>query len=350
MIFYLLSPIFYFLLCAPSAQQLPVVEPTAGMVITQSVKVKPGVYRLPAAGEAPILAVRGAGIVVDFQGAVLEGADPESDPDGYAGTAVLVDGGDRVTISNAVIRGYKNAIVARGSSNLHLTHNDLSHNWKQRLWSLVEHESLLDWMSYHSNEKDEWLQFGGAIYLVDCDNAEIDHNTVRQGQNGLMVTRSWGVFIWNNDFSFNSSLGVGLYRVSNSRILHNRIDFNVRGYSHGYYNRGQDSAGILMYEQSSNNIVAYNSVTHGGDGLFLWAGQSTMDTGEGGANDNLFYRNDFSHAPTNGIETTFSRNYFIENRIEENWHGVWGGYSWSSLFDGNPFSISSHVRAPSRLR
>ena len=27
-----------------------------------------------------------------------------------------------------------------------------------------------------------------------------------------------------------------------------------------------------MYEQSSHNVVAYNSVTHSGDGLFLWAG------------------------------------------------------------------------------
>ena len=39
---------------------------------------------------------------------------------------------------------------------------------------------------------------------------------------------------------------------------------------------------LLMYEQSSNNIVAYNSVTHSGDGLFLWSGQSTMDSGQGG--------------------------------------------------------------------
>ena len=329
----------------PTAQQRPVIEPRAGMVITESVQIQPGVYRLPASGDAPLITIRGTGIVVDFQGAVLEGADPAADPDGYAGTAVLVDGGERVTIRNAVIRGYKIAVHARKSSGLHLSRNDFSHNWKQRLWSLVEHESLLDWMSYHSNEKDEWLRFGGAIYLVECDNAEIDHNTVREGQNGLMVTKSSGLSIWNNDFSFNSSLGIGLYRVSDSRILHNRIDWNVRGYSHGYYNRGQDSAGLLMYEQTSGNVVAYNSVTHGGDGLFLWAGQSTMDTGQGGANDNLFYRNDFSHAPTNGIETTFSRNYFIENRIEENWHGVWGGYSWSSVFDGNRFSRNDEAIA-----
>jgi parallel beta-helix repeat protein len=119
----------------------------------------------------------------------------------------------------------------------------------------------------------------------------------------------------------------------------------VRGYSHGFYNRGQDSAGILIYEQSSRNVVAYNSVTHGGDGLFLWAGQSTMDNGEGGANDNLFYGNDFSHAPTNGIEATFSRNIFANNRVEENWHGVWGGYSFDSLIVNNTFSRNQEAIA-----
>ena len=78
-------------------------------------------------------------------------------------------------------------------------------------------------------------------------------------------------------------------------------------------------------------------MTHGGDGLFLWAGQTTMDTGEGGANDNLFYRNDFSFAPTNGMEATFSRNTFIGNLIEGSDHGLWGGYSFDSKVIGNDF-------------
>ncbi|MCA1652558.1 MAG: right-handed parallel beta-helix repeat-containing protein, partial [Acidobacteria bacterium] len=142
-----------------------------------------------------------------------------------------------------------------------------------------------------------------------------------------------------------SSIGVGMYRVSNSTIMHNRIDWCVRGYSHGFYNRGQDSAGLLMYEQSSHNRVAYNSVTHSGDGLFLWAGQSTMDTGKGGANDNEFVRNDFSHAPTNGIEATFSRNRFAENRIDECWHGVWGGYSYDSVWQNNRFARNTEGMA-----
>jgi nitrous oxidase accessory protein NosD len=320
---------------------------TQGMVIDRPTTIRPGTYRLSGSADlkSPAITIRGENITVDFTGATLIGSAEAADPDQFAGVAVLVDGGSKVTIRGATIRGYKVGILARSSPDLHLTKNDLSYNWKQRLYSGIEKESLLDWMSYHNNEKDEWLRFGAGIYLANCDRAEIDHNTILQGQNGLMVTASKGLKIWNNTFQFLSSIGVGLYRVSESTIMHNRVDWCVRGYSHGFYNRGQDSAGLLMYEQSSNNIVAHNSVTHGGDGLFLWAGQSTMDTGKGGSNDNQFYMNDFSHAPTNGIEATFSRNAFVFNRVEENWHGVWGGYSYDSLWYGNRFSRNAEAIA-----
>ena len=62
-----------------------------------------------------------------------------------------------------------------------------------------------------------------------------------------------------------------------------------------------------------------------------------MDTGEGGANDNLFYMNDFSFAPANGIEATFSRNVFIRNYVEGCEYGMWGGYSFGSRIVGNRF-------------
>ena len=320
---------------------------TQGMVIDRSVTIRPGTYRLAASSDlrTPAIIVRGQGIVVDFNGATLTGSADTADPDQYVGVGVLIEGGSKITIRGATIRGYKVGILARNSPDLHLTRNDLSYNWKQRLYSGIEKESLLDWMSYHQNEKDEWLRYGAGIYLSGCDRAEIDHNTILQGQNGLMVAASKGLKIWNNTFQFLSSIGIGLYRVSESTIMHNRIDWCVRGYSHGFYNRGQDSAGLLMYEQTSNNVVAYNSVTHGGDGLFLWAGQSTMDTGKGGSNDNLFVGNDFSHAPTNGIEATFSRNRFYENRVEDNWHGVWGGYSYESEWIENRFARNAEGMA-----
>jgi parallel beta-helix repeat protein len=319
----------------------------AGMVITRSVTIEPGAYILPAAADlkTPAVTIRGDNITVDFNGASLAGTREGQDPDTFAGVGILIDGGSKVTVKNAIVRRYRVGILARRSPGLHLTGNDVSHNWKQRLYSGIEKESLVDWMSYHQNEQDEWLRYGAGIYVSESDGAEIDRNTAVQGQNGLLVTKSSRLKIWNNTFQFLSSIGVGLYRVTDSTIVHNRIDWCVRGYSHGFYNRGQDSAGLLMYEQSSRNRVAFNSITHGGDGLFLWAGQSTMDTGQGGSNENVFFRNDFSHAPTNGIEATFSSNIFHENRVEECWHGVWGGYSYKSEWVLNRFARNTEAIA-----
>ena len=326
----------------PQAQ----VRPTAGMVITRSMTLAAGEYALKSSAiTGPAITIRGSNITVDFSKVILRGAQQDEDPDALTGLAVLVDGGENVTIKNLHAHGYRIGLLARGSRKLHITGGDFSYNWKPRLYSLVEHESLLDWMSYHHNDKDEWLESGAGIYLADSDDAEIDHTTIVQGQNGLMLARSNHAKIWNNTFSFLSGLGIALYRASDNTIMHNRVDWCVRGYSHTFYNRGQDSAGILLYEQSNKNIVAFNSVTHGGDGLFLWAGQTTMDTGQGGANDNVFYDNDFSFAPTNGMEATFSRNVFYGNRVEECWHGLWGGYSFDSWIAANKFARNQEAIA-----
>lgn len=331
--------LLFLLIAFPLSAQSPgsLVSFTPGMTISHSVKIRPGHYAAPA-GDSAALTIRGADITVDLAGVELIGNPDRQHPDRFAGTAIRISGGRNISVTGVHARGYKVGIIARGVTRLTLVDNDLSYNWKPRLYSGIVKESLIDWLDYHQNEKDEWLRYGAGIYLVDVTIGEVRGNTVTQGMNGLMLTRSTGVRTWNNTFAYNSGLGIGMYRASRNIVMHNRVDFNVRGYSHGFFNRGQDSAGLLMYEQSSNNIVAYNSVTHSGDGLFLWAGQSTMDSGKGGANDNLFYANDFSYAPTNGMEATFSRNAFVANRIEESWHGLWGGYSFESVVLGNHFA------------
>ncbi|HET7374128.1 MAG TPA: right-handed parallel beta-helix repeat-containing protein, partial [Gemmatimonadaceae bacterium] len=325
---------------APLHAQLPTVELRRGMVITSSVRIAPKVYRITGnpSLDSAVVVVRGDDLTVDFTGATLLGIPPASDPDLATGVAIRVDGGRNVTIRQARVRGYKIGILARGTHGLSLVDNDLSYNWKPRLYSLVEHESLVDWLSHHHNEKDEWLRFGAAAYLADVKGGEIRGNRAVHGMEALMLLRSDSLRIWNNVFSFNSGVGIGLYRSSDNLIMHNRVDFDVRGYSDRFYWRGQDSADLLIYEQSCRNVVAYNSMTHGGDGLFLWAGQQTMDTGEGGSNDNLFYENDFSFAPANSIEATFSRNIFARNRAEGSDYGVWGGYSYDSRILDNDFA------------
>lgn len=327
-------------LSAPTLRAQQPIEPRAGLVITSSVRLAPGTWRLdaPASTDSALIIVRGDNITVDLRGVTLVGSDTGAAPDAARGVAIRIDGGRNVRIRGARIRGYRFAILARGTQRLELIDNDLSYGWKPRLFSLVEHESLADWLSFHRNDDGEWLRFGAAIFLDGVRGGTIRGNRAVQGMNALLMARTDSVLVRDNVFAFNSGLGIGLYRSSHNTIVRNRVDYNVRGYSHGFYRRGQDSAGILLYEQSQHNVVAFNSATHGGDGLFLWAGQSTMDTGEGGANDNVFLGNDFSFAPTNAMEATFSRNAFLANRAEGSTYGLWGGYSWESIIAANCFA------------
>ncbi|HTF56183.1 MAG TPA: right-handed parallel beta-helix repeat-containing protein [Planctomycetota bacterium] len=293
--------------------------------------LEPGVHLLREAIRIHV------GGVYDFTGVTLEGSPEGTAPDAFAGTAIVIDGGRDITIRNARIRGFKVAIHARGVERLTIEGCDLSGNWRQRLNSTPEAEAEEDWLSGHQNDDNEWLRYGAALYLDRCPGAVISGNEGRNGQNGICVTRSDGCRIFDNDFSFNSGWGLAMYRSSRNVVSHNKFDWCIRGYSDGVYSRGQDSAGILVYEQSSDNVFAYNSATHGGDGFFLWAGHETLDkTGDGGCNRNLLYRNDFSHAAANGIEATFSvGNRFVENRLEECDHAMWAGYSSKTLIAGN---------------
>jgi nitrous oxidase accessory protein NosD len=202
----------------PFAQDSTVIR--AGLVIDRTTTLRRGAYRIQSANiETPVITIRGSNIDLDLSGVELIGSPEKATPDQYQGLAILIDGGERVSIRNAKVRGFKVGILARNVKDLRLSGNDVSRNWKQRLYSRVEKESLVDWMSYHNNEKDEWLRYGAGLYLTDIDGARIDRNLARQGQNGLMITRSRNLTIWNNDFSFLSSLGTGL-RVPLTRNLH----------------------------------------------------------------------------------------------------------------------------------
>lgn len=312
------------------------VIPRPGMTISQTTTFKPDTYQFASDSLGkPILIIQGNNITVDFNGIMLNGAKLGQLPDSFKGLAILVKNSRNVTIKNLQARGYKVALLAENVDSLQVLNSDLSYNYRQRLYSIRERENFQDWMSYHQNEKDEWLRYGAAVYLKNCNNALIRGLRVTQGQNGIMMTNCKDGLFYNNIIDFNSAIGIGMYRSSGNKIMHNQLNFNVRGYSHGFYARGQDSAGILVYEQSNNNVFAYNSATHSGDGFFLWAGQHTMDTGEGGCNGNLLYANDFSYAPTNGIEVTFSSNKLINNKLTGCTYGIWGGYSFNTHIAGN---------------
>jgi parallel beta-helix repeat protein len=327
--------------CLHGCQSEKIPTIARGMLITQSISfpASSDTLFLPGADslDQPILTISGDDIEVDFGGLVLVGNPNPTHPELFTGLGIRIENGKNVTLRNLSLRGFKVGILAENVENLTLINLDASYNYRPRLKSRWDREDMSDWLSYHDNESDEWLRYGAAFYLKNCTHFTIKEARATHCQNALLMSNCQHGTIFNNTFQFNSGLGLGLYRSSHNQVMHNKLDWNVRGYSHGNYARGQDSAGILCYEQSSNNTFAYNSATHSGDGFFLWAGNSTMETGQGGCNDNLIFHNDFSYAPTNGIEVTFSRNTIVGNTLEECKYGIWGGYSYETLIEGNEF-------------
>lgn len=335
---YALSIILFFATVTIAA---PVIPLKKGLIITTSVTISREIYYLNAdtSLQIPLIIIKGKNITVDFNNCTLQGSTGKQQPNEFYGLAVLIEkGSSNISIVNANIHGFKIAVMADAVEHLKINKCDFSYNYRQRLHSNWKREDISDWMSYHHNEHDEWMRYGAGMYLKDCRHAIIKNNFVTGSQCGLMMMRCDSNEIYNNNFSFNSGIGIGLYRSSNNKIYANQLNFNVRGYSDGIYNRGQDSAGILVFEQCNNNVFANNSVTHSGDGFFLWAGEYTMNTGEGGCNDNLIFGNDFSYAPTNGVEVTFSTNKIEANTIKECDNGIWGGYSYKTSILHNQFS------------
>lgn len=348
-----------FVFCSSSyAAELPVVKLTsAGTVIDKScrIEIAPGTV-LEDKNDAGVIQIGASDITIELaDGAVLRGSSKSTRPDEYKGYAIRLNGQKNVTIRNARISGYWCGIWATKADHLTLERIDASDNRRAYLKSTPAAEDGADWLFPHNNEDYGWLkQYAAAIYIDQSDDVTVRDCKVWHGQNALCIDRVRNSKIYDNDFSFNSGWGIAMWRCEKNVISRNAIDFCVRGYSHGVYNRGQDSAGILMFEQNNDNVIAENSATHGGDCFFGFAGREALgEAGEHpvewykrrGNDDNLLIGNDFSYAPAHGIEMTFSfGNKFVNNRMVENAIcGIWGGYSCETYIAGNTFENNGEM-------
>jgi nitrous oxidase accessory protein NosD len=300
-----------------------------------------------------VIQIHGDHIQVVFSaGSILRGAPAGTPGDQLVGTGVRVDHSRDVTIRGLRAQGFRCGLHASHSNQLHIAGAELRNNFRQRLRSTPEAEDTIDWLSPHDNEQQQWLQrYGAGIYVDHSRDVVIENVTIREQQNGIILDQVDHSRVFDNDCSFLSGWGLAMWRSSTNVISRNAFDFCIRGYSHGVYNRGQDSAGILLFEQCSGNVFAENSATHGGDGLFGFAGREALGQAaeannfnhqRAGCNDNLFLRNDFSFAAAHGLELTFSfgnvmrGNRFVGNAI----CGIWGGFSQSTLIRNNHFEAN----------
>jgi parallel beta-helix repeat protein len=315
------------------------------------ISIKPGTVIADTDGNGVIQIVK-SGITLEFDAeSQLAGAETATSPDGYKGIGITVIEAADVTIRHANMRGFKVGIKAVHADGLIIedaTPHDL---YRQRLASTPAAEDSGDWLWPHANDQNEWVdKYGAAVCVSQSRAVKIQRVTVRQSQNGIILDRVNEAHVFDNDCSFLSGWGIALWRSSNNLISRNACDFCIRGHSEGIYNRGQDSAGFLVFEQCSGNSFIENSATHCGDGFFAFAGKEalgetpppegvTLDYSKTGCNENLLVDNDFSYASAHGIEITFSkRNRLIHNiLIGDGICGVWAGYSNDTVIADNRF-------------
>ncbi len=335
---------------APAIVEVPqIVVADDNVRITSSCRLILAPRPLIDADNNGVIQIEGDDITVDFGGQTLIGADGKTPQDELRGIGIVAHG-KRITIRNGAVTGFRVGISATNCDHALFEGMEFIRNFSQRLASNTERENAKDWLSPQKNDNGEWVsQYGAAIAVSDSQGIVIREIAVRQGQNGIVLSRVSNAQVYNCDASFLSGWGIALWRSCSNTICRNSLDFCIRGYSHTIYNRGQDSAGILCFEQSSDNTFMMNSATHCGDGFFGFAGREALgeSTGVGagtsnlgqGCNRNLIALNDFSDAAAHGVETTFSfDNRIFSNRFDRDAIcGIWGGYSQRLQIRGNVF-------------
>lgn len=320
------------------------VIPRDGMVLTHSVKFKPGVYVLADKGGDGVIRVGAKGITIDFNGAkILSVKEPKAGArDGFEGKGLVIDGFSDVVVKNPVVQGYRFNLVAVNAPGLRVEGGDLSYSRAQRIGEAGK--PLEKWLELRS--LDAWRDYGAGAWIEKSPRATFSSTNARFAQNGFVLVASDEASVRACDGSYNSGWGIALWSSSKGSFSWNHFDFCNRPWGGG---TGGDAAGFAVVNGSNENMILGNSFTHGGDGLFLTdlvnGGYDSATKSfhfQGSSNDNTIAYNDGSWSPHNAFEGTFSfRNQYLRNWAEFSNYGFWLGFSSETYIDYNEINDNS---------
>ena len=330
-VYYLLLASLLFAQCQPSDG----IRLKKGMTISKSVTVSEQIFNINGADsiDEAVLVIEGNDITIDFNGATLQGSNDKSTPDEFYGLGILVQNGKNITIKNLNVKGYKMGLKAVGIDSLKLENCNFSYNYRP---NLKEIESISRYEFYlNSHQNDIRTRFGAGIYLNQCSHATVKNIIITEGKNGLMLVNCDNGLFYNNTIQFNSGTGISLLQSNNNRVMHNKLDWNVRQYPVFKKEIENDASGVLINTNSSNNIIAYNSTTHCTNGISISADSQSYGKKGEGSNDNIIYGNDCSYAVRSGIKMIYSSNKVFSNIINSSSTGLNLSFSNHSMIMGN---------------
>nr|MBA2746812.1 right-handed parallel beta-helix repeat-containing protein [Flavisolibacter sp.] len=276
-----------------------------GMTIKKSAVIDSSHYNYNAKSKSkPVLTIQGKNIVIDFQGATLDGSGGRKAPDQYSGTAIQVKKGTNITIKNLKITGYKNAIVAKDVNGLKFENCDFTDQKRRPLsqYGIFYQLHTISNFNIHSLLEH-------AIQLNGCRNIEIAGCRASANENVLSLVNCSSAIIYNNDFSFNSGAAVVLTNSDHIQLLYNRFNFNVAD------TLLTTTAAVVMDGLSSYNIIYKNSITHAVNGMII--GGNAAGKVKGKEARNLIMENDLSFNISSGIRSYHTDAIINKNRIFE---------------------------------
>ena len=307
--------------CSPS-QSIPVddglpltaaLTPLSGeaLVVDGPSEFPAGTYILPPLGgeeELGVVRVQGqSDLTLDLRGVVFEASTSESPAVGVPGRGLVVEDCERITILGGVWRGYAAPITIRNSKGIRIREAQLDGFWCEALESTVTRDSGADWLDPADFLRADWNEQRAGIAVHDSQDVIVQGSRARGGAIGVALEDCRESLIVGNDFSFLSAYGAVLAGGRDNTVAHNSMEYNVRGYSHGNYASGQNSAGILVVGASQGNRIAFNRLTHSGAGILLHGDGVDAPT------HNRVYGNDARHGIFAGLQSHNTRNTLVQN-------------------------------------
>ena len=247
------------------------------------------------------LVVKASNVMIDGNGATLEGPGKPGDPKSFTGIGILAEGCSGVTIKNLKARGFEIALSASDGDAWLVEENDFSDNF---------HDPDFGWGEQKRS---------GGIVLTRVSRSVLRKNNASRVWNALDLAECHENLITGNDFSHASNTCLKLWTSSKNLVTENNLSYGIRikpGEVHA-----RDSTSVLIESGSNNNYFYRNDITHGGDGIFIRVLNGWVSTG------NVFVENDCSFANNNCVESWSPGNSYIRNRANHGSYGFWLGGS-----------------------
>ena len=304
--------------------QLPPLRPVSGMVITHSIKLRPGIYNMP--GEEPGITITARHAKINLTGVRLHGIK--------GSVGILLKDCSQVQIINADVSGFNVDIEL-----VHCRHVVLQH-----CTALNSADpgpgTIIDESGTHPQDTR------GAGFLVrSSSHVELSGCAAMYAWDGLDLVNCDHCSAQTCNFSYNENWGVHLWHSSANSISRCSAIWCTTGRGKLYQAltgwQTYDADAVLIEHGSDHNTISQNDLRFGGDGIFIRSNEAPVKPGTAvphvfSSDFNRLLNNDCSYSPNNAIEVDFVKGTLIKgNNCSLSNYGMWLGYSRYSKVVGN---------------